>query len=61
MDQAISVNFSYNPAFYEDSEVPMSELIQHMLLHYKWGGKTGYYLNTNDEAGEADDCDSCKI
>ena len=61
MDQAISVNFSYNPAFYEDSEVPMSELIQHMLLHYKWGGKTGYYINTNDEAGEADDCDSCKI
>jgi ribonucleoside-diphosphate reductase alpha chain len=74
IDQAISVNFSYNPAHYPDGKVPMSELIGHMLSHYRWGGKTGYYLNTADGAGEIkieytlaqgeiDDetCDSCSI
>lgn len=76
IDQCISVNTSYNPKFYPDSKIPMSELLTHMLLHYKWGGKTAYYFNTNDEAGEVEedatpqllveqyeeeDCDSCKI
>lgn len=54
IDQAISVNTSYNPAFYEDEKVPMSELLKHMLLHYKWGGKTAYYCQTNDGQGEID-------
>jgi ribonucleoside-diphosphate reductase alpha chain len=74
IDQCISVNTSYNPMFYPESKIPMSELITDMLLHYKWGGKTAYYFNTNDEAGEQEevpeleqvpyeeeDCDSCKI
>jgi ribonucleoside-diphosphate reductase alpha chain len=52
IDQCISVNTSYNPKFYPDSKIPMSELLTHMMLHYKWGGKTAYYFNTNDEAGE---------
>jgi ribonucleoside-diphosphate reductase alpha chain len=54
IDQAISVNTSYNPKFYEDEKVPMSELLKHIMLHYKWGGKTLYYNNTNDAAGEID-------
>jgi ribonucleoside-diphosphate reductase alpha chain len=54
IDQAISVNTSYNPKFYEDDRVPMSELLKHIMLHYKWGGKTLYYNNTNDSAGEID-------
>jgi len=73
IDQAISVNTSYNPAFYEDGKIPMSEMLQHVLMHYKYGGKTLYYFNTNDGAGEIEDkslpfgpaieedCDSCKI
>jgi hypothetical protein len=32
----------------------MSELMGHLLLHYKLGGKTLYYCNTNDGAGEID-------
>lgn len=52
VDQAISVNTSYNPEHYPDNKVPMSELIKHLVLHYKWGGKTLYYCNTNDGAGE---------
>jgi ribonucleoside-diphosphate reductase alpha chain len=75
IDQCISVNTSYNPKFYPESKIPMSELLTDFLLHYKWGGKTLYYLNTNDEAGELEEevpvveeetyeeeeCDACKI
>lgn len=73
IDQAISVNTSYNPAHYEDGKIPMSEMLGHILMHYKYGGKTLYYFNTNDGAGEIEDkplaagsvdeedCDSCKI
>jgi ribonucleoside-diphosphate reductase alpha chain len=73
VDQAISVNTSYNPKFYENDEIPMSEMLQHLLLCYKWGIKNLYYCNTADGAGEVDvpelkqitteeeDCESCKI
>ena len=73
IDQAISVNTSYNPTFYEDEKIPMSEMIGHLLMFYKYGGKTLYYFNTNDGAGEYeekplaaseiidDECESCKI
>jgi ribonucleoside-diphosphate reductase alpha chain len=73
IDQAISVNTSYNPVHYEDGKIPMSEMLKHVLMHYKYGGKTLYYFNTNDGAGEIEDtpldpgamdeedCDSCKI
>jgi ribonucleoside-diphosphate reductase alpha chain len=73
IDQSISTNTSYNPKFYEDGKIPMSEMIGHLLMMYKYGIKTGYYFNTNDGAGEIDvsdlqpgqvddgDCDSCKI
>lgn len=54
MDQGISVNTSYNPKFYPNEEIPMSEMLQHMLLFYKWGGKQLYYFNTYDGAGELD-------
>lgn len=75
MDQGISVNTSYNPEFYENNEIPMSELLKHLLWCYKYGVKTLYYFNTNDSAGEIkddvplpagesvddEDCDSCKV
>jgi len=54
IDQGISVNTSYNPAFYEDEQIPLSELLQHMLFFYKYGGKQLYYFNLNDGAGEMD-------
>jgi ribonucleoside-diphosphate reductase alpha chain len=52
IDQAISVNTSYNPQFYPDEKIPMSDMIRHTLLHYKLGGKTLYYFNTYDGQGE---------
>ena len=73
IDQGISVNTSYNPRFYEDEKIPMSEMIGHLLMFYKYGGKQLYYFNTNDGAGEYEmpalpagkiedeDCESCKI
>ena len=47
-DQAISGNWSYNPTHYENNEVPMSVMIQDMLMTYKLGWKTSYYQNTYD-------------
>ena len=73
IDQGISVNTSYNPKYYDEEKIPMSEMIGHLLMFYKYGGKQLYYFNTNDGAGEMDisplaagetndeDCDSCKI
>jgi ribonucleoside-diphosphate reductase alpha chain len=73
IDQGISVNTSYNPKFYEDEKIPMSDMIGHLLMFYKYGGKQLYYFNTNDGAGEyeeaplaagvdnEEDCESCKI
>jgi ribonucleoside-diphosphate reductase alpha chain len=73
IDQGISVNTSYNPKFYDDEKIPMSEMIKHLLMFYKYGGKQLYYFNTNDGAGEyeekplasgevsEEDCESCKI
>lgn len=55
IDQGISVNTSYNPENYEDSKVPMSEMIKHLVMFYKYGGKQLYYFNTFDGAGEVKD------
>ena len=77
IDQGISVNTSYNPENYEDQKVPMSEMIKHLIMFYKYGGKQLYYFNTFDGAGEMkedpillddtnsssddEDCESCKL
>jgi len=76
IDQGISVNTSYNPEFFEDEKVPMSVLLQHLIMFYKYGGKQLYYNNTYDGQGEIEfkddeplaisevddeDCESCKI
>ena len=77
IDQGISVNTSYNPLHYEDEKIPLSDMIQHVLMFYKYGGKQLYYNNTFDGAGEMEvkdlpeleqsilesdeDCESCKI
>ena len=54
IDQGISVNTSYNPQFYDDEKIPMSEMLQHLLQFYKYGGKQLYYFNTYDGQGEID-------
>lgn len=54
VDQGISVNTSYNPQHYEDEKIPMSEMLRHMVMFYKYGGKQLYYFNTYDGSGEID-------
>mgnify|MGYP001563147921 CR=1 FL=1 len=67
IDQAISVNTSYNSDHYPGGKVPMSEMIKDLINFYKYGGKHLYYFNTHDGAGDniddesEEDCDSCKI
>jgi len=54
IDQGISINTSYNPQFYEDEKIPMSEMLKHLLMCYKYGTKQLYYFNTYDGQGEID-------
>ena len=54
IDQGISVNTSYNPIFFEDEKIPMSIMLQHLIMFYKYGGKQLYYFNTFDGQGEID-------
>jgi ribonucleoside-diphosphate reductase alpha chain len=54
IDQGISVNTSYNPRFYADEKIPMSEMLKDLIQFYKYGGKQLYYFNTNDGQGEID-------
>lgn len=54
IDQGISVNTSYNPTFYDDEKIPMSSMLQHLIMFYKYGGKQLYYFNTYDGQGEID-------
>jgi ribonucleoside-diphosphate reductase alpha chain len=46
------VNTSYNPVFFEDEKIPMSVMLQHLIMFYKYGGKQLYYFNTFDGQGE---------
>ena len=77
IDQGIRVNTTYNPTFFEDEKIPMSVMLQHLIMFYKYGGKQLYYFNTFDGQGELDinaedselaagqldddDCDACVI
>lgn len=74
IDQAISVNTSYNPNLYPDQKIPMDNLIRDLIFFYKHGGKNLYYHNQFDDAGEKDvnqglpleemtqeSCDGCVI
>ena len=54
IDQGISVNTSYNPVHFEDEKIPMSVMLQHLIMFYKYGGKQLYYFNTFDGQGELD-------
>ena len=74
IDQAISVNTSYNPKHYDNDQIPMSVLMKDIIQFYQMGGKNLYYFNTFDGAGEQEvlpeleqskvedeSCDSCTI
>lgn len=67
VDQSISANTNYDPSKFEGGKVPLSQMLNDLLLAYKLGLKTLYYHNTRDGADDsqydADDCvgGACKI
>ena len=50
IDQGISVNTSYNPQHFDEEKIPLSIMLQHLVMFYKYGGKQLYYFNTYDGA-----------
>ena len=52
IDQGISANTSYNPQHFEDEKIPMSAMLKHLIMCYKFGLKQLYYFNTYDGAGD---------
>lgn len=61
MDQALSVNTSYNPQHYENNEISMQAMIEDILMFYKYGGKNLYYFNTYDGQGNEEEMDNAKL
>lgn len=47
--QSLSTNLSYNPANYENNEIPLSVLVGDILKANYYGLKTLYYSNINDQ------------
>ena len=47
IDQSLSTNTFYNPAFYEGGKVPGTLIAKNLMLAYKWGIKTIYYSLIN--------------
>jgi ribonucleoside-diphosphate reductase alpha chain len=43
IDQSLSTNTFYNPAYFEGGKVPATLIIKNLMLAYKWGLKTIYY------------------
>lgn len=50
--QSISTNLSYNPAHYENGEIPMTVMVGDLLMANYYGIKTLYYHNTRDASDD---------
>ncbi len=57
IDQAISVNTSYDPG---KKEVTMTRLMEDLIYSYQLGHKTLYYNNTRDGSGDDEEDDGCE-
>ncbi len=53
LDQSISTNMYYDISRYKDNKVPIGDLVRHESMAYRYGLKTLYYLNSNDNSGDA--------
>lgn len=47
-DHSISADWSYNPEYYPNKEIPTSVIVSDALYAYKFGHKTAYYSNIYD-------------
>lgn len=53
IDQSISTNTFYNPAYFEQGKVPATLISKNLMLAYKWGLKTIYYSLINKMGSKA--------
>ncbi len=53
IDQSISTNTFYNPAYFEQGKVPATLISKNLMLAYKWGLKTIYYSLINKVGAKA--------
>jgi ribonucleoside-diphosphate reductase alpha chain len=53
IDQSLSTNTFYNPAFFAEGKVPGTLIAKNLMLAYKWGIKTIYYSLINKVGSKA--------
>jgi ribonucleoside-diphosphate reductase alpha chain len=53
IDQSISTNTFYNPAYFNEGKVPATLISKNLMLGYKWGLKTIYYSLINKVGAKA--------
>ena len=53
IDQSLSTNTFYNPAYFEGGKVPATLIAKNLMLAYKWGIKTIYYSLINKMGAKA--------
>ena len=53
IDQSLSTNTFYNPAFFAEGKVPGTVIAKNLMLAYKWGIKTIYYSLINKVGSKA--------
>jgi ribonucleoside-diphosphate reductase alpha chain len=77
VDQSISTNTFYNPAYFPERKVPTTLIAKNLMLAHHWGLKTFYYSLINKAGSRAvedqtpmagyisdeedSDCESCKL
>ena len=53
IDQSLSTNTFYNPAYFEGGKVPATLISKNLMLASKWGLKTIYYSLINKVGAKA--------
>ena len=53
VDQSISTNTFYNPAFFAGHKVPTTLVAKNLMLAHHWGLKTFYYSLINKAGSKA--------
>jgi ribonucleoside-diphosphate reductase alpha chain len=53
IDQSISTNTFYNPAYFENGKIPATLIAKNLMLAYKFGLKTMYYSLINKSGSKA--------
>jgi ribonucleoside-diphosphate reductase alpha chain len=55
VDQSISTNTFYNPAYFPDRKVPTTLIIKNLMQAHKWGLKTFYYSLINKQGAKEEE------